>query len=255
MNRILLESTELDGNHIVRLTGDRARHILRVLRARPGHFLRVGCINGPLGTATVRALTEETVTLECQWNAHRPRRPPVDCLLALPRPKVMRRLWAQLAAIGIDRIILTNAAKVERMYFDSHVLKPETYRPLLIEGLQQAGDTCLPDVRIIRRFKPWIEEALEENVRSGLRLVADNACPMSFREAVAARNVACKRVLLAVGPEGGWTEYELDQFRAHGFQPFSAGSRTLRTDTACIALLALVHDALRITAHSGPCFC
>ena len=56
----------------------------------------------------------------------------------------MRRLWAQIAALGVGRIILTNAEKVERNYFDTHILAPETYRPLLIEGLQQARDTRLP---------------------------------------------------------------------------------------------------------------
>ncbi len=244
MNRILFEAGEIEGTPIVRVTGNRARHIVNILRARPGQVLRVACINGPCGSATIRAVQEESVILECSWNADRPQRPPVDLLLALPRPKVMRRLWPQLAAMGVDQIILSNAAKVERMYFDSHVLKPEIYRPLLIEGLQQAGDTCLPDVCIVRRLKPWLEDELQETVSTGLRLVADNAYPVSFRETVATRNVPCKRVLLAVGPEGGWTEYELKMFRAHGFHSFSAGSRTLRTDTACIALLALVHDAL-----------
>jgi RsmE family RNA methyltransferase len=53
-----------------------------------------------------------------------------------------------------------------------------------------------------------------------------------------------QRVLLAVGPEGGWTDFELQLLETHGFQPFGMGSRTLRTDTACISLLALVHDAI-----------
>jgi RsmE family RNA methyltransferase len=52
------------------------------------------------------------------------------------------------------------------------------------------------------------------------------------------------RVLLAVGPEGGWNEFELRLLEAHGFQPIGMGPRTLRTDTACLALLALVHDVL-----------
>ena len=73
----------------------------------------------------------------------------------------MRRLWAQIAALGVGQIILTNAEKVERHYFDTHILTPETYRPLLIEGLQQARDTRLPAVSIHRKFRILIEDELD----------------------------------------------------------------------------------------------
>jgi RsmE family RNA methyltransferase len=52
-------------------------------------------------------------------------------------------------------------------------------------------------------------------------------------------------VLLAVGPEGGWTTYETGQLEAHGFTGVQLGARTLRTDTACIALLAVIHHELQ----------
>jgi RsmE family RNA methyltransferase len=60
-----------------------------------------------------------------------------------------------------------------------------------------------------------------------------------------------ERVLLAVGPEGGWNDFEIQLLESHGFQRVGMGSRTLRTDTACIALLALVHDALRKLVKEG----
>jgi len=85
--------------------------------------------------------------MRCELEAEIPPRPRVDLLLAVPRPKVMRRLWAQIAALGVGQIVLTNAEKVERNYFDTHILTPETYRPLLIEGLQQARDTRLRSCR------------------------------------------------------------------------------------------------------------
>jgi RsmE family RNA methyltransferase len=53
-----------------------------------------------------------------------------------------------------------------------------------------------------------------------------------------------QRVLLAVGPERGWNDFELSLLEAHGFLRVGMGARTLRVDTACIALLAVVHDAL-----------
>jgi 16S rRNA (uracil1498-N3)-methyltransferase len=169
--------------------------------------------------------------------------PAVDLLLALPRPKVLRRLWAQLAAIGVGRIVLTNAARVERHYFDTHVLEASTYRPLLIEGLQQAGDTRLPRVSIHRQFRILVEDELDALSTDAARLVAH---PGSHRSLLTvAGESQRRRVLLAIGPEGGWNDFELELLRRHRFEVVSLGPRTLRTDTACIALLALLHEALR----------
>jgi RsmE family RNA methyltransferase len=152
----------------------------------------------------------------------------------------MRRLWGQIAAMGVGQIILTNAERVERNYFDTHVLTPECYRPLLVEGLQQARDTCLPRVSIHRQFKVLVEDELDRLFPAGVRLVADPAATLPATSA--ARERAGERVLLAVGPEGGWNTFETALLNEHGFTPVSMGPRTLRTDTACIALLALVHS-------------
>jgi RsmE family RNA methyltransferase len=159
----------------------------------------------------------------------------------VPRPKVMRRLWAQIAALGVGRIILTNAEKVERNYFDTHVLAAETYRPLLIEGLQQARDTRLPLVSIHRQFKVLVEDHLDDLFGVGLRIAADPSAARSVGDVISASQQ--ERTLLAVGPEGGWNRFELELLAAHGFQSAAIGPRTLRTDTACIALLALAHSA------------
>ena len=247
MNLLLLEPSEVrsDGTSVV--SAWRARHLRDVLRVQPGHEVRAGMVDGGLGTCTVLALDEDTVTLKCTFDVT-PIRPSVDLLLALPRPKVMQRLWAQMAALGGGQIILTNATRVERNYFDTHVLEPDNYRPLLLEGLQQARDTHLPVVSIHRRLKVLLEDDLDGLCPSGARLVAHPGSTATFRAALGtnhARERGTTRTLLAVGPEGGWTDFELQLLTAHGFGVVGMGGRTLRSDTACVALLALLHDALR----------
>ena len=153
MNIILLEQHEAADAAAVRLDDARARHIAEVLKVAAGQTLQVGVIDGPLGVATVLSLQGNVVTLRCEFARTVPPAPAVDLLLALPRPKVMKRLWAQLAALGVGRVLLVNAARVERQYFDTHVLAPACYRPLLIEGLQQARDTRLPVVSVHRRLR------------------------------------------------------------------------------------------------------
>jgi RsmE family RNA methyltransferase len=197
-----------------------------------------------MGTAEVLSVEPLRVSIESFRGDPAPERPRVDILLALPRPKVMRRLWAQLAALGVGRIILTNAAKVERDYFDTHLLQPAGYRPLLIEGLQQARDTRLPVVSVHKQFRKLIESELDRLCPTARRIVAHPSASEPIRTALAGTSVD-DRVVLAVGPEGGWNDFERDLLTQHGFVEASAGARVLTTTTACVALLTLAHDGLR----------
>jgi 16S rRNA (uracil1498-N3)-methyltransferase len=234
VNLILLDAAALQNGAAV-LEGAQARHAIDVLHVAPGRDIRIGVVDGAIGTARVTRIEGGRVELQCTLDAVPPR-PDVDLLLALPRPKVMRRLWAQLAALGVGRIMLTNAARVERNYFDAHVLDPACYRPLLVEGLQQARDTQLPRVTIHRRFRPLVEDELDALSSADLRLVAH---PAPQADAIAAAwTPGAARVLLAVGPEGGWDEFELRLLADRGFRLVGLGARSLRADTACVALLA-----------------
>lgn len=240
VNLILLKPEELDPHGRATLSDDRARHIRHVLGAEKGKTLVVGVLNGPRGRGTVVSVQREEVVLACAFDPSRPPAPRIDLLLAMPRPKVMKRLWAQLAALGVGRIYVTNAWKVEKCYFDTHVLDPAFYTPLLIEGLQQVGDTALPRVSVHRRFRPWVEDELAAFDPGVRRLVLDPAAATCL-----AGTGQAERLLLAIGPEGGWTPYELDLLHAHGFLSAALGNRVLRSDTACVAALAVAAGLLK----------
>lgn len=239
MNMILIERREVAPGNMVELSDQRAAHIRDVLRPEIGRELRIGLIDGPRGAGVVKAVTAGTVILECKFEAAPPAPSGISLLLALPRPKVMRRLWAPLASFGVDRIILTNAAKVERMYFDTNWLDASHYRPLLVEGLQQAGLTRLPEVTLRRRFRPLVEDELKMPGPGEVRLLAHPGDHPGVKDALIK---AGSRVMLAVGPEGGWDAFELDLLDRHGFRRVSMRCGPLRTDVACIALLALVRE-------------
>jgi len=242
VNLILLHPGEIDGAGAVRLTDARGAHIATVLKAGPGQHVRIGLVDGPFGSATVTSVEPGGVSMRCEFEPTTPARPRLDLLLALPRPKVMRRLWSQLAALGVGQVILTNAARVERDYFGTHVLDPAVFTPLLIEGLQQARDTRLPAVSIHRRLKVLVEDDLDALFPGGARVVAQPGHDDTLDRVLAGAGPA--RALMAVGPEGGWTGFELDLLARHGFRAVGMGPRTLRSDTATIALLTLAHQAL-----------
>lgn len=242
MNLILLETDEIQSDGSVLLTGKRARHVREVLQVAEGEEIRVGVVDGAMGTATILEDAKQ-LRLQCKLSEPVPPVPRVDLLLAMPRPKVMNRLWPVLASLGVGRILISNAWKTERNYFDTHVLEPEHIREGLIEGLQQARDTRLPQVSVHKQFKKLVEDKLDGIGPYAARLVAHPGAGAFPRERLAAVP-AGGRVLLAVGPEGGWTPYELELLGARGFEAVSWGTRALRTDTACVVLLGLVHAGL-----------
>ena len=257
MNRILLEKGEIDGG-VATFGGARAEHVLGVLHGEVGQVLKTGEIDGPIGTSVITKISRlpsqvssPSVTVSCS-HAEQSLQPWVDLILAPPRPRVMKRLLPQLAAMGVGRIFLVGAKKVEKDFWGATLLKEENYRPLLVDGLMQAGTSILPTLETRRNFRKFVKEELDGLWPAATRIVAHpygadstrifanmaNARE-SFAEIRSIREDSrSEAVLLAVGPEGGWTDDEVALLEEHGFARYSLGSRILRTDTATVALLA-----------------
>ena len=235
MNRILFEPDEIQSDGVVLLTDGRADHLRQVLRVESGQTVSTGTLDGLAGVSRVLDVSESGVRLQTDHTVATPE-PWLDLLLAVPRPKVLKRLWPQLAALGVGRVVLLNAAKVEKCYFSSQWLDPHHYRPLLVEGLMQAGLTRVPQVTVAPRFKPFVEDDLDCMFPDSLRLLAHPGVKGGLPE----NGIRSRCPLLAVGPEGGWTEYETDRLLERGFRLFSLGNRILRSDTACIALISVL---------------
>jgi RsmE family RNA methyltransferase len=231
MNLIVLHEEDVTGPHRVRLTGRRAGHIITVLEAKVGDRLRVGQLGGLLGEGTVVRLDPAAVELEVALTRAPPPPLPVILLLALPRPKGLRRLIQGITALGVKRLALFGAFRVEKSYWQTPWLSEQELREQILLGLEQAGDTVPPEITTHPLFKPFIEDVAPILTAATRRLVADPAatslCPVAVREAVS----------LAIGPEGGFTAYELGMLVEHGFAPVGLGPRILRTEQAVPALL------------------
>jgi RsmE family RNA methyltransferase len=234
MNLLLLRPDELLADGTVRLRGRRLLHAREVLRLAEGDVLRAGVLGGLWGTAELLRLDEQEMVLRPSFTSPPPPRPGVDLLLALPRPKALRRVLPGAASLGVDRIVLVNAARVEKSYFGSKVLEKEQMSELLMLGLEQARDTSPPEVLVRDRFRPFVEDELEGLWPDASRLLAHPGAAQ--RPPLR----ASERTVIAIGPEGGWVPFEVDLLRAHRFVPFSPGPRTMRVEVAIPYLMAML---------------
>lgn len=243
MNRILFEPSEIrDG--IATFGGERAAHVRDVLHGEVGQILKTGVLDGPVGTSEILSVGPEVAVRVDHGQASL--QPWVDLVLAPPRPRVMKRLLPQLAALGVGRIVLVGAQKVEKAFWGATVLKVENYRPLLVDGLMQAGTSVVPRIELRRNFRAFLRDELDALFPSPDRVVAHPyAEGRPSARAPRPSSAPEGRLLLAVGPEGGWTDAEVALLEEKGFRRYSLGPRILRTDTATVALLAKLNTEER----------
>lgn len=231
MNLILLFPDDFIAPDRARLRGRRVEHVIAVHHAGVGNVLRVGRINDRVGSGRVTMLTSTTLEMDVVLDELPPAALPVTLLLALPRPKSLKRIMQAVAALGVKRIVLMNSWRVEKSYWLSPAVSEAALREQLILGLEQARDTILPEVCLRRRFKPFVEDEVPQLTEGSLPLVAQPAatepCPRHVQ----------RPVTVAVGPEGGFIAYEVDLLARQGFLAVSLGPRPLRTEHAIAALL------------------
>ncbi|UJJ32947.1 16S rRNA (uracil(1498)-N(3))-methyltransferase [Halopseudomonas maritima] len=232
MNLLLLEDNDFTDPQHVRLTGRRLAHMQDIQQVGSGDTLRVGRINGLMGQGQILELGRDHALLAVELNETPPAKLPLTLLLAMPRPKMFRRILQHCATLGVPEIILLNSYRVEKSFWQTPFLQPEVIRENLLLGLEQARDTVLPTLRIEKRFKPFVEDQLPAIINHQLALVAHPgdypACPRGIEQPLT----------LAIGPEGGWIPYEVDKLVEAGMQPVQLGERILRVETAVTALLA-----------------
>lgn len=202
---------------------------VRVRRDVAGEEIVVGAIDGRIGTGRVIAREGDAVELDVTLDRNPPPPLPVTLILALPRPKVLNRVIASATSMGIKRIYLINAWRVEKSYWKS--AKLERLREQAIAGLQQARDTMMPKIETRRLFRPFVEQELPAIAAGTRALVAHpsaaDGCPRNLSEPVT----------LAIGPEGGFIAEEIASLRRVGFEAVSLGPRVLRVETAVPAIV------------------
>ncbi len=249
MNIIFLFKKDQVKNKIYKISDERFRHINEVLKSDEEDILEVGFLNGPKGSARVIKLNENFIELEiinlkeisaAEYN--------IDLICALPRPQTLKKILPTIATIGVRKLHLIRANRVEKSYFQSPLVSSEKQFPYLLEGLSQGKLTRMPEVTIHNKFRPFFENYLPEAESSennpALKVVAHPDTEQTFYDFV---NNDVKRIIVAIGPEGGWVPFEIELMERQGFSLVNISNSILRVETAVTASLAQIELVKKIT--------
>ena len=236
MNLLLLKPEQVT-QQIATVSGRQLENLLTVQRAEVGDSVRIGLINGLMGQGIIKDLNAEQAVIEISLDTPPPPVTPLCLILALPRPKMLRRTLQSVSAMGVKDIYLVNSSRVEKSFWQSPFLQPQAVEEQLILGLEQARDTLMPTLHMRKRFKPFVEDELGEIIKGSQALLAhpvtDAPCPINCESAVT----------LAIGPEGGFIPYEVELLSSVGFEAVHIGPRILRVEVAVPALISRLFPA------------
>ncbi len=239
MNLLLLEQKDFIDESTALIDDKRLVHLQQVLKAQVGDTLNTGLLNGKIGTSTINSLSDKSATLQVKLNQLPPAPLPLTIILALPRPKMLRRILRSIAELGIKDLYLINSYKVEKSYWQTPVLEAATIDNYLKEGLIQAKDTILPRVHIKKLFKPFVEDELKAIINQREAFVA-HPYSTDNKPAQAYPSTSTNERVIAIGPEGGFIDYEIGLLQQQGLQPITLGNRIYRVENAITILSSLL---------------
>ncbi len=232
MNIILLDKADWIDEHTALVRDHRASHIRSVLKADVGDSLRVGLLGSCRGEGLIEAIDEQGVRLKVNTTEPPPPRHHFDIVLALPRPKMLRRILRTVAEFGVANLHLINSARVEKSFWQSPLLHPDKLNDALIAGLERSMDTLLPRIHVHKRFRPFVEDELADLCAGRPCWLADMNTSTSLAE------TAPGPAVVMIGPEGGFVPFEVNLAETVIAQRVHLGGRILSVDTALTTVLA-----------------
>ncbi len=235
------------------LRGQAAHHLGRVLRAEQGQVYELS--DGQtvwLGRVERVGKNDVEFTLVEQLAAQAPR---LCITLALSVVKFDRFEWCleKATELGVSEIVPLAAGRSEKSLVAAASKRAERWRKILLESAQQARRLRAPSLGKAVTPGEWYA-SLAASAPAGCKIAAGSTqgeCRLLLSErpgAFSLKRMLDQRIaiacVLAIGPEGGWTEEEFALAMRAGFQEASLGANILRTETAVIAALAAIHFAL-----------
>ncbi|CAB1207389.1 16S rRNA (uracil(1498)-N(3))-methyltransferase [Acinetobacter bouvetii] len=224
MNIVLLDSSQTQSEIWTISNTRQVEHLQTHVDVKVGDSLKVGIREGRRYLTEIVEMTEQTIKIKPLQEEKVPAKLPVTLIVAMPRPKVLRRLIMDAVTLGVEKIILLHSYRVDKSYWQTPFLQQLDHYVAL--GLEQAGDTQAPQIEMYKRFKPFVEDVLPGLIST--EHPAYVAHPYVEQSMPAGIVHGCT---IIIGPEGGFIPYEVDLLIKNGCQAVSLGNRIIRTET------------------------
>lgn len=237
MNLILLDNSE---SRVFPAETPEANHLRNILKVVPGSTFWCGIKNGGRGLATVTRVSESgDIAFSVEWEKSLGDvLPPVRLIVGLSRPQTMKKVFAVASEIGCSRIDVFQTEKGDPAYAQSSLWKAgdATLAEILEKSAEQTCVPALPEFSLHRSLAECLASADEktEALCVALDVYADEK---SFAQI--AREEKRNAMVLAIGPERGWSERERETLRKAGFAFAHLGGRVLRVETAVSVALSV----------------
>lgn len=260
MNIVLFNERD---NYFFPLNDERTRHMCRILKKKEGDTFEAGIEGGMAGLARIVSLNDKGLRFDFTPLTDGKPLFPLEMIVGFPRPIQLKRLFRDMAGLGVSRILLCGTETGEKSYMESKIVERGAAYEALKDGSIQAKSTHIPKLDIFASVKDCLASLKEKNADRRISVCLDNVkAEMSLGEyiknALGTKSGSvrgclpngkdCPSIFVrsAIGSERGWTDTEREAFQAAGFTLCSMGDRVLRTETAATVSASIILEALGV---------
>lgn len=243
MYQFFVESEQI-GPEQATITGPDVNHIRNVLRMKPGEPVRISDGRGSCYDGVIDTLLGDEIVVRLSGEKIESTELPVETVLfqGLPKSDKMELIIQKNTELGISAIVPVSTSravvKLDEKKADSKVKR---WNGIAEAAAKQSKRTLIPEIRPVVSFKQALLEASAFDIKL---MPYENAEGMAFtRKCISEINPGA-RVAIFIGPEGGFSEEEVEAAREVGFVPITLGRRILRTETAGMSVLSMLSYAL-----------
>jgi len=224
---------------------ERALHIFKVLHKTEGDTFDAGIIGGAAGIATITSIDNQgQISFSFEPKSKGKPLYPLTMIIGFPRPIQLKRLFRDIAGLGVKKVILAGTELTEKSYLDSNVIKDGSAARMLLDGTVQAASTHVPELVVVKSLKEAIEEAASapESAMASFIALDNRRMTTSLHDFL--QKEGSTAMVAAIGSERGWTDKERDLLEQSGYTLCSMGSRVLRTETAATVAGSIILDSM-----------
>jgi len=236
MNLLILNDDQWTSSNTALACPRQSLHIAKILKCQIGDRIAVGQLNGQVGSASVASIGKLVQLDDIILDRDPSPALPLTLILGMPRPQMLKRILQTVATLGVRKLCLIQTSRVEKSFWQSPSAKDDAIAEQLLLGLEQGGVTHAPVVEKHQRFRPFIEDHLAGMAKNSLGIIAHPGAPTAAQE-----QQQEQAITLAIGPEGGFIEGEVEGFVRHGFNPVHLGRRIMKVETAVPVLLTKLY--------------